>query len=43
MEWTSVATRQYRMQNRAELNLKFTWSHVGLGLILRDAGSTTTQ
>jgi hypothetical protein len=43
MQWSSVATRHYRVQKRTELNSGFVWSDAGLGLILPDAGSATTR
>jgi hypothetical protein len=43
IEWTSVATRQYRVQKRTDLNPGFPWIDAGLGLIVPDAGPTTTR
>lgn len=43
MEWTSVATRHYRILMRTEVDSGLTWREVGLGVILPDTGSTTTR
>lgn len=43
LEWTSVATRLYRIEKRNDLNPGSVWSDIGLGLISPDPGAMTTR
>ena len=43
IEWTSVASRLYRIQKRTDLNAGFGWSEIGLGLISPDPGPTSSR
>jgi hypothetical protein len=43
IQWTSVASRLYRIQKRTDLNPGSIWSDIGLGLISPSAGTTTTR
>lgn len=42
IQWTSVASRLYRIQKRTDLNPGSAWTDIGLGLIPPDSGATTT-
>lgn len=43
IEWTSVATRLYRIQKRTNWNPGSPWDDIGLNLISPDPGNTTTR
>jgi len=43
IEWTSVASRLYRIQKRTDLDPEIVWGDIGLGLISPDAGPTTSR
>ena len=41
--WTSSPTRQYRIHSSPDVGALFPWPEIGLGLIVPDAGASTTR
>lgn len=43
LSWSSSPTRQYRIRSSTDVGALFPWPDIGLGLIVPDAGASTTR